>query len=265
VSTLELPDVQLGAPAHEITINWVGIRGLRYPIALDLAEASQRTVGEFSLAVGLAPQERGTHMSRFVEEVAATGSSVSPRSLLSAAERLATRLGSRSARVDVAFPFFVDREAPESASVASVDYEGGLSAIVSPSGAHLSISVKVPVTSLCPCSKEISDYGAHSQRGYVSISVSATGDQVDRLLTVDLIYLVNVAERAASAPIYSLLKRTDERHVTMQAYDQPAFVEDVVRAVATTLSADIRVGSFTVDVENQESIHNHSAFAVIAN
>jgi GTP cyclohydrolase I len=263
VSTLELPDIQQTVPAHPIAINWVGIRGLRYPIALDVAGASQRTVGEFCLAVALAAHERGTHMSRFVEQVASTQSAISPRSLLAAAERLATRLASESARVEVSFPFFLQREAPASLRLASVDYEGRIGALASQSGAELALSVKVPVTSLCPCSKEISDYGAHSQRGYVSISACARAELLEQLLAVDLVFLVEVAEQAASAPIYSLLKRSDERHVTMQAYDQPAFVEDVVRSVAARLSIDPRIASFTVDVENEESIHNHSAFASI--
>jgi GTP cyclohydrolase IB len=264
MSILELPDIQQTAPEHAITINWVGIRRLRYPIALELGANSQRTVAEFSLAVSLPPNERGTHMSRFVEEVAATRRSLSAQSLLAGAERLAARLETDAARVDITFPFFLEREAPASGSVAAVDYDGAISAVVSPAGRRLALSVKVPVTSLCPCSKEISDYGAHSQRGYVSITVSAVGEAVESLLMLDFTYLVAVAEQAASAPIYSLLKRSDERHVTMQAYDQPAFVEDVVRSVAAILSAEHRIASFAVDVENQESIHNHSAFAVIA-
>jgi GTP cyclohydrolase I len=264
VSTVELPDIQHSLPLHVIPINWVGIRGLRYPMHLDIAPAPQQTIGEFSLAVALVAEERGTHMSRFVEELAATRSGISPRSLLASAERLAGRLASESARIDVSFPFFLEREAPVSEATAPVDYQGSMGAVVRPDGPALTMSARVPVTSLCPCSKEISDYGAHSQRGYVSIEASATGSSVDDLLAVDLTYLVEVAERAASAPIYSLLKRTDERHVTMQAYDQPAFVEDVVRAVAADLASDRRISSFCVDVENQESIHNHSAWASIS-
>lgn len=263
MSTLELPDIQQTAPTHAIAINWVGVRGLRYPVHLALTSAPQGTVGEFSLAVGLGPNERGTHMSRFVEELASLRHDLSPTAVLNAARSLALRLQSASARIDTSFPFFLDRQAPASMASAPVDYEGRLSAIVRRSASELRLSVRVPVTSLCPCSKEISDYGAHSQRGYVLIEVAAGGDRLPGLLGLELPDLVEVAERAASAPIYALLKRTDERLVTMQAYDQPAFVEDVVRAVADELSADSRIESFLVDVENQESIHNHAAWARI--
>ena len=264
VSTVELPDIQQSAPANPIAIEWVGVRGLRYPVTVFGAGPDrQATAADFALAVGLQATERGTHMSRFVEQLAELREELSAETLLNAADHLAGRLSSASARIDVSFPWFLERMAPASGAIAPVDCEAWMSARVSPEGQSLEISIRTAVTSLCPCSKEISDYGAHSQRGYVKITVAADGDAVPTLVGVNLGELVDVADRSASAPIYALLKRVDEREVTMQAYDRPAFVEDMVRSVAAELAGDPRFPSFCVEAENQESIHNHAAWARI--
>jgi GTP cyclohydrolase I len=257
VSTVDLPDIQRTHPEHCLAINWVGVRDLRSPLEVEIDGRATATVATLSLAVALNSNERGTHMSRFVEEIAAFDRPLSASSVADLLRDLAGRLDARSARIDASFPFFLRRQAPVSGSEALVDYEGRVRAVLDDGIAVVTLGVRVPVTSLCPCSKEISDYGAHSQRGYVSIDVRI-GDG-----RLDLADLVTVAEDAASAPIYALLKREDERHVTMTAYDKPAFVEDIARSVAMALSKDPRAASFSVDVENQESIHSHSAWAQI--
>jgi GTP cyclohydrolase I len=258
MSTVDLPDVQRSSPTHRLPINRVGIKGLRYPVRTEVDGEPESTVATLSLSVLLDPEERGTHMSRFVESVESLGV-VSATSLPAIVRDLAQRLNTREATFEASFPFFLRRAAPESGASALVDYEGALRAVLSNDGeVAVKVIVRVPVTSLCPCSKEISDYGAHSQRGYVAIEASpASAD-------LDVAELVSVAEAAASAPIYSLLKRDDERRVTMGAYDNPAFVEDLARSVAASLTAHPKIASFSVEIENQESIHNHSAWARIS-
>ena len=248
MSTVELPDIQQSAPANPIAIEWVGVRGLRYPVTVvGAGPEPQAAAADFALAVGLEATERGTHMSRFVEQLAELREELSAETLLRAADDLASRLFSRSARIDVSFPWFLERTAPASGAIAPVDCEASMSACVAPVGQSLEISIRTAVTSLCPCSKEISDYGAHSQRGYVKITVAADREAVAALAKVNLGELVEIADRSASAPIYALLKRVDEREVTMQAYDQPAFVEDMVRSVAADLAGDPRFPSFCVE------------------
>jgi MptA/FolE2 family GTP cyclohydrolase len=156
------------------------------------------------------------------------------------------------------FPYFLERSTPISGLRSVNDYEGRLVAEVNGPRSQLEVGVRVPVASLCPCSKEISDYGAHNQRGYVDLDVRCSSEH-----PVWLQDLVEVAEGCGSAPIYTLLKRVDERHVTMEAYDNPAFVEDIARDAALALRGDGRVEAFTVRVANQESIHNHEAVARI--
>jgi GTP cyclohydrolase FolE2 len=258
VSTLDLPDIQRELPEHAIAIRWVGVRGLRYPASIAFEGVRQHTVATWSIAVPLPPNERGTHMSRFVEAVAERDLTLSGASLANLAEGVAVRLASPGARVSAAFPFFLERRAPVSDAAALVEYEGRLTATATPGRqAEIILGARVPVTSLCPCSKEISDYGAHSQRGYVDIEVRPVAPDIN------LVDLVVASEAAASAPIFALLKRVDERAVTMGAYDRPAFVEDLARGVAAHLAADPRVGAYSVDVENDESIHNHAAWATI--
>lgn len=263
MTTLQLPDIQRTAPAHALAINGVGIRGLRYPATLSIDGAAQPVVATFSLSVSLDASERGTHMSRFVEELVEGDRLLSPASMLASVNSLSRRLESPHARIEARFPFFLERLAPASRIAALVDYDGFITAASRPDGPIVQAGVRVPITSLCPCSKEISDYGAHSQRGYVTIEVAMRAQGPMGASLVGLEPLVAVAESAASAQIYSLLKRDDERHVTMAAYDRPAFVEDVVRGIAAGLAEMGGIDAFRVDVDNQESIHNHSAWAMI--
>ena len=256
-----LSDVQAQRDAREVALNDVGISGLRYPVGVELADGtSQQTICEAQLAVSLGAQDRGTHMSRFVEVLRERHRVLSPAGVLDIAEELVVRLEAEEAAVHLEFPLFILREAPVTGQAALLGIDCNLSARIGTAGRSLRICARVPVTSLCPCSKEISDYSAHSQRGYVRI------DALDSRWILDQHglwpeQLVEICDGAASAPIYPLLKRPDERHVTMRAYDKPAFVEDLARDVAVTLKGDKRIDGFDLDVVNQESIHDHQAFA----
>jgi len=259
-----LPDTQAGGDQRGVALDDVGISGLRYPTTVECADGSlQQTICEAQLAVPLAEQVRGTHMSRFVEALHEWREAVSPAGILAMAHDLATRLDAPEAAVRLTFPLFVSREAPITGQVALLGIDCMLAACAGRESAELRVGARVPVTSLCPCSKQIADYSAHSQRGYVTIEALDGRWPVgeDGLWPEELL---SVCDRASSAPIYPLLKRPDERHVTMLAYDRPAFVEDLAREVAVALKADERVVGFDLEVVNQESIHDHQAFARLA-
>jgi GTP cyclohydrolase I len=262
VNPLEAPsleDLQNLRDERQVPIEEVGITNLRYPILLtDGVSEPQRTVASVSMHVDLAEDVRGTHMSRFVEALEANAGRIGPATLPAIVAELRGRLGGGRARIALEFPYFRARNAPVSGLGAAVDYDGYLAAESNGHGPDLHLGVRVPVTSLCPCSKEISDYGAHNQRGYVELRVCCSPES-----PLSLDELIHTAESAASAPIHSLLKRPDERHVTMQAYDSPAFVEDIARDVALALREDARIDAYTVQVTNHESIHTHDAVAVV--
>jgi GTP cyclohydrolase I len=258
VAAVGLADVQGLPDQRGIAIDEVGIADLRFPMRIAARDGGARhTVASVAMDVNLAANVRGTHMSRFLEVLGAADEPVTAAALHRLAETVRVRLGGTRARIDVAFPFFLDRAAPVSGLRAPVDYEGRIAAHAGET-ALVDITVRVPVTSLCPCSREISDYGAHNQRGHIELEVACSPDDVPWLED-----LVDVAEAAASAPIYALLKRGDERHVTMQAYENAAFVEDMARDAALALRRDSRVRRFRASVTNQESIHNHNAVATI--
>jgi GTP cyclohydrolase I len=256
-----LPDVQARDDERGVSLDDVGISGLRYPVTVECADGScQQTICEAQLSVTLAAQIRGTHMSRFVEALHENHEAVSPGRILFMARELAGRLEVNQAAIKLEYPLFIARTAPITGQQALLGIDCTLAARFGPDGVQLHVGVHVPITSLCPCSKEIADYSAHSQRGYVTINALdgrwAGGDEglwPEELLTV--------CDQAASAPVYPLLKRPDERHVTMLAYDRPAFVEDLAREVAIALQADERIMSFDLEVINQESIHDHQALA----
>ncbi|HYM44850.1 MAG TPA: GTP cyclohydrolase FolE2 [Solirubrobacteraceae bacterium] len=256
-----LPDVQAGADERGVALDDVGISGLRYPATVECADGSlQQTICEAQLAVALAAPTRGTHMSRFVEALHEQREALSPPGVLAMAHDLAARLDACEAAIRLAFPLFVSREAPVTGQEALLGIDCTLTARLEPNGAEVRVGARAPVTSLCPCSKEIADYSAHSQRGHVLVEVLdgcwPAGD-----LGLWPEELLAICDQAASAPIYPLLKRPDERHVTMLAYDRPAFVEDLAREVALGLKSDERVAGFDIEVVNQESIHDHQAFA----
>jgi len=228
---------------------------------MDRDNERQDTVAQLSLSVTLPHHFKGTHMSRFIEILHANRGQFTMKTLPSILESLRKRLDAPSARIEVSFPYFMSRVAPASGMSALLDYQCCFIAESCADKFEFTMKVEVPVTSLCPCSKAISDYGAHNQRGYVTIELRPERDSAGQPAMIWIEEVVEVAESSASAPIYPLLKRIDERHVTMQAYDNPAFVEDIVRNVAVKLRQDNRVASFVVEAVNQESIHNHSAYA----
>ncbi len=259
-----MDDVQAHRDERRIPIDQVGVSDLRYPIVvLDKERERQHTVALLSLSVSLPHQFKGTHMSRFLEVLNEHQGEVTMRTIPTILHAVKKRLDAESARVEVKFPYFLERRAPVSAATGLMDYECSFVGVSNGKGEDFVLGVRVPVTSLCPCSKAISDYGAHNQRGHISIEVRSfsDGDKGSALIWIE--ELIEVAEGSASAPVYPLLKRADERHVTMQAYDNPVFVEDMVRNVAAKLCEDQRVAWFRVHAVNHESIHNHGAFAEV--
>ena len=257
-------DMQASHDDRELPIDLVGVRGLRYPVAVrDKARNRQRTVAELSLSVSLPHQFKGTHMSRFVEVVHEHRDQVDMETLPAIVSTLRNRLEAERARVEMTFPYFIERAAPVSRSLSLMSYTCRYVAEEHGGKNDFLVGVRVPVTTLCPCSKAISDYGAHNQRGYVDIAVRAVrrSNGLPRMVWIE--ELVEIGERAGSAPVYPLLKREDEREVTMRAYDRPAFVEDVVRQAAVELRADSRIAWLEVKAETIESIHDHNAFAKI--
>ena len=252
-----LHDVQSGPEHRNVPIDAVGIRGLRYPVSIRTAKGEQSTVATFSMSVALAAADRGTHMSRFIELLEGQRRALSPARFKNLLTDMVARLGADAGSVEMRFPYFVAKTAPVSGVTSRVDYEVCWRGERSEDGAcRFWMNVSVPATSLCPCSKEISAYGAHNQRSSIEIRAEILGE-------VSIEALVGMAERAASCEVYGLLKRPDEKYVTERAYDNPRFVEDIVREVALSLNRDPRIGRYVVEAENFESIHNHSAFARI--
>ena len=260
----ELADVQKTPDARGIEIDQVGICDLAYPIVVfDRENQRQHAAATIAMSVSLPHHFKGTHMSRFLQVLAAHQGEVTMRTLPTILHELKKRLDAEMAMIEVEFTYFLQRTAPVSGLSAPMDYRCAFIGESNGSADDFLLRVAVPVSTLCPCSKVISDYGAHNQRGYVTITVRSRRAPDGAWEMVWIEELIDVAERSASAPIYPLLKRTDERFVTMQAYDNPVFVEDVVRNVAALLRADPRIAWFEVRTVNHESIHNHSAFAVV--
>lgn len=260
-----MQDTQSQLDTRGVQLDEVGVRDLHYPITImDRLKSKQQTTACFNLAVSLPPEQRGTHMSRFVEVLEENRGEVTMNTLPGILARLRQRLETDNAKIEVAFPYFLERSAPVTGAVGMMNYECSFTGAVGRESNCFRMSVRVPVTSLCPCSKAISDYGAHNQRGYIVIDVEPAKAPTGDTEFIWLEELIELAERSGSAPVYPLLKREDERHVTMQAYDNPVFVEDMVRNVAIVLREDERIDSFRVEATNVESIHNHSAFAQTA-
>ncbi len=259
---MPMPDTQGAADDRDIAIDAVGIKGLRYPLPfVDRDGVARTTIATCNVYVALPADRKGTHMSRLVallEERAMPGAPpLSVGGLAPLLDDLVARLEAPGGRIELAFPYFVRKLAPVSGVASLLDYDVSLAASRDARGFASTVSVTVPVTSLCPCSKEISDYGAHNQRSLVTIGVRPRAP-------VFVAELVRIGEEEASAELYGILKRVDEKYVTERAYDHPRFVEDLVRGVAARLAADPRFAGFVVEAENFESIHNHSAYARIA-
>ena len=253
----EIADVQGSADTRRIAIDKVGIKDIRHPVRVrDRSEGEQHTSAKFSMVVFLPHNFKGTHMSRFVQILTHHEREITVESFNEMLTEMAERLESEAGHIEMTFPFFIGKRAPVSGVESLMDYEVTLIGEIKDGTPMAFVRVVVPVTSLCPCSKEISEYGAHNQRSHVTVTVRAG----DFIWIEDLIDLV---EQQASCELYGLLKRTDEKHVTERAYNNPKFVEDLVRDVAASLNADDRILAYTIEAENFESIHNHSAYALI--
>jgi len=253
-----LPDVQSRADRRELRIDAVGIKSVRSPITIRDGVRLVPTVATFSMTVGLPAVTKGTHMSRFIELLELQTAALDARGFKSLLLDMLARLDARSGMIEMRFPYFISKSAPVSRVQSRLDYEVCWRGSVSDEGRYAFwMQVTVPATSLCPCSKEISAYGAHNQRSQISINAELAGE-------MEIEELVAIAERSASCEVYGLLKRADEKYVTERAYDNPKFVEDLVRDVALELNHEPRVRAYEVEAENFESIHNHSAFARLA-
>ncbi|MGA9853456.1 MAG: GTP cyclohydrolase FolE2 [Gammaproteobacteria bacterium] len=256
-AVLPIADVQSSADTRHIPINKVGIKDIRHPIRVrDRSGGEQHTVANFSMYVDLPHDFKGTHMSRFVEILNHYEREITIESFKEMLTEMTERLGSRSGHIEMRFPYFISKQAPVSGVESLLDYDVSFIGQRKDNQNCLRIRIVVPVTSLCPCSKEISEYGAHNQRSHVTVNCKTRG-------FIWLEDLIDIVEREASSELYGLLKRPDEKYVTERAYDNPKFVEDMVRDIAVKLNADERIRAYSVESENFESIHNHSAYAMV--
>lgn len=253
----DLKDTQNEPDPRGVPIERVGVRGVRFPILVrDKSRGAQHTVATLSLSVDLPDHYKGTHMSRFLEVLQAHGPELDVRTARAIPGELLRRLDARRAHVSIHFPYFLLKNAPVTGAPGLMDYEVGFEMNAIGAETDFVLTVKVPVGTLCPCSKAISDRGAHNQRGVVTHAV-----RFDEPIWIE--DLVRVVEASASCELYSVLKRPDEKAVTERAYDNPVFVEDLVRNIAVRTRRDPNVRWFRVEAENHESIHNHNAFAVV--
>jgi len=251
-----MPDLQKSLDSRNIAIDKVGVKDIRYPIVvMDKSKFHQHTVARINMYVDLPHHFKGTHMSRFIEILNHYHGEISIESLDTILVEMKERLEASSAHLEMEFPYFIEKTAPVSGSRGLMEYQCRMTGSLG-KGSDFVLGVTVPVTSLCPCSKEISARGAHNQRSAISVQIRYVG----HIWLEDLIAWV---ESCASAPVYSLLKREDEKAVTEQAYDNPMFVEDLVRGVTERLSEVPEIVWFKVECENFESIHNHSAYALV--
>jgi GTP cyclohydrolase I len=252
-----MPDVQSTVDTRQIPIQRVGVKAVRHPLTVRTPEGEiQPTVGTWNLDVHLPAEQKGTHMSRFVALIDENRAPLEPATFRTMLAAMLEKLEARAGRIEVTFPYFVNKVAPVSGVKSLLDYEVTLTGETRNGATRLFLRVLVPVTSLCPCSKKISQYGAHNQRSHVTISAELAGD-----LPVEA--LIRIAEEEASCELWGLLKRPDEKFVTERAYENPKFVEDLVRDIAQRLNQDGRIVAYVLEAENFESIHNHSAYAVI--
>ena len=253
----ELRDTQSEPDDRNLPIDRVGVKALRFPIELkDKANEVQNTVATVSMAVDLPQEYKGTHMSRFVEVLNAHGPSLSVRDMSAIPGELLDRLDAERAHLVINFPFFLAKPAPETGAVGLMDYQVTFEVDASRGAMDFVVTVEVPVTTLCPCSKAISARGAHNQRGIVTYAV-----RFGKPIWIE--DLVRLVETCASSELYSLLKRPDEKNVTERAFDNPVFVEDLVRNIAARSNAQENIVWYRVEAENFESIHNHNAYAMI--
>jgi GTP cyclohydrolase I len=251
-----IEDVQGRADTREIPINRVGVKDVYHPVRVkDRSNGEQHTIANFNMYVNLPHHFKGTHMSRFIE-ILHHEREISVDSFRAMLEEMTQRLDADAGHIEMSFPYFVMKKAPATGVESLMDYRASLIGERRDGRNELWLKVVVPVTSLCPCSKKISDYGAHNQRSHITISAKIR----DHIWIEEL---VEMAEQEASSELFGILKRPDEKYVTERAYDNPKFVEDMVRDIAVRLNKEERVLAYVVESENFESIHNHSAYALI--
>jgi GTP cyclohydrolase I len=252
-----IPDVQSDPDSRKLAIDKVGIKAIRHPVRIqERSGGVQHTVALFNMYVGLPHHFKGTHMSRFVEILEAHEREITVESFQVMLREMVEKLEAEEGHIEMSFPYFIEKKAPVSGVRSLMDYEVTFTGEIRNGRQRFTMKVVVPVTSLCPCSKKISERGAHNQRSHVTVSAR----------TNDFVWIeeiVDIVERQASSELYGLLKRPDEKFVTERAYDNPKFVEDLVRDVAAVLNLDERIDAYVVESENFESIHNHSAYALI--
>ena len=252
-----IPDVQNLADTRQIAINKVGIKSIRHPIKVqDKSGGIQHTIAMFNMYVSLPHNFKGTHMSRFVEILNSHEREISVENFPAMLRDMVEKLEAESGHIEMSFPYFINKAAPVSGVQSLMDYDVTFIGEICGGEIRFSLKVVVPVTSLCPCSKKISEYGAHNQRSHVTVTARTNG-----FLWIE--ELAQLVESEASCELWGLLKRPDEKYVTERAYDNPKFVEDMVRDVAARLNAEARIDAYIVESENFESIHNHSAYALI--
>jgi GTP cyclohydrolase IB len=258
-----IPDVQSDPDSRKLAIDKVGIKAIRHPVRIKERPSTDRsspgvqhTIAMFNMYVGLPHHFKGTHMSRFVEILEAHEREITVESFQVMLREMVDKLEAEEGHIEMSFPYFIEKKAPVSGVKSLMDYEVTFTGEVLKGKQIFTMKVVVPVTSLCPCSKKISERGAHNQRSHVTVT-ARTNDFVWIEEVVDLV------ERQGSSELYGLLKRPDEKYVTERAYDNPKFVEDLVRDVAAVLNLDERIDAYVVESENFESIHNHSAYALI--
>jgi len=253
----EIEDVQGRADTRRIPINKVGVKDIFHPVrVMDRSGGEQHTVARFNMYVNLPQDFKGTHMSRFVEILHAHEREISVKSFREMLSEMTERLDADAGHIEMEFPYFITKQAPVSGVKSLLDYRATFIGERHEGKNAMTLKVVVPVTSLCPCSKKISEYGAHNQRSHVTIAA-----RIDGFMWLE--ELIDIAESEASCELYGILKRPDEKYVTERAYDNPKFVEDIVRDIAVILNKDDRVRGYVVESENFESIHNHSAYALI--
>jgi GTP cyclohydrolase IB len=256
-SAAHLHDKQSERDTRELRIDKVGVRGLRFPIRVrDKARTFQNTVATIGMFVDLPKEFKGTHMSRFVEVLNAHGNVIHVENIADILRELQIKLNAATSHLEIEFPYFMSKKSPVSRLDSLMDYVARFDASACGKEIDFVLTVKANVTTLCPCSKAIAKYGAHNQRGEVTVALRST-----RVVWIEDV--VAMIEGAASSELYALLKRQDEKAVTERAYENPVFVEDLVRNVALRLNADARVSWYKVEAENFESIHNHNAYACI--
>ena len=255
--TVEIPDVQGSPDTRNIAIDKVGIKGIRHPVRVrDRSQGEQHTVASFNMYVELPHNFKGTHMSRFVAILNNHEYEITVKSFRDMLSEMTTLLEADAGHIEMTFPYFVRKASPVTGVTSLMDYEVTLVGRIASGSPRIEVHVVVPVTSLCPCSKRISDYGAHNQRSHVTVRAATRG-------WFWIEELIDIVESEASCELFGLLKRPDEKFVTERAYENPKFVEDMVRDVARRLNDEERIVGYVVEAENFESIHNHSAYAFI--